>query len=246
MNQNLESIKAFFLGFEKLKFELNCECWIAPQAIHIPILKDLSFSLGKIKVGAQNASENENGAFTGEISCSSLADLGIEFVIIGHSERRTLYKETNELLNQKIKKAFEHNLKVIYCVGETLTEREANQTFKVLEEQIKNGLKDIAFNSNLLVAYEPVWAIGTGKTASPEQAEEAHLFIRNELKKLYPGKERDIPILYGGSVKPSNFMELLMKPNIDGGLIGGASLKAEDYNQLCIAATQASFQNGGR
>ncbi len=242
MNQNLESIKAFFIGFEKLKFELNCECWIAPQFVHIPILKDLAFSLGRIKVGAQNVSEQENGAFTGEVSCSTLTDLGVDFVIIGHSERRIIYKETNELLNQKAKKALEHNLKVIFCVGETLEEREANQTFDVIKKQIHQGLKDINFTPNLLIAYEPVWAIGTGKTATGEQAEEVHAYIRHELKNLFPGKETMIPLLYGGSIKPSNFPELLGKPNIDGGLIGGASLKSEDYNQLCIAASQVSSQ----
>ncbi len=238
MNQNLEDIKKFFMGVDKLKFDLKCEAWIAPQSVHIPILKDLAFSLGKIKIGAQNCSEHDNGAFTGEVSASTLSDMGVDFVIIGHSERRTIYKETDSTINLKIKKALEKGLTVIFCIGETLAEREANQTFSVLKKQITEGLKGIAISDSLLVAYEPVWAIGTGKTATPEQAEEAHAFVRAELKKLWGPDGAQIPLLYGGSVKPSNFAELLMKPNIDGGLVGGASLKAEDFSGLCIAASQ--------
>lgn len=238
MNQNLEGIKTFFMGLDSLKFDLRCEAWIAPQAVHIPVLKDLAFSLGKVKIGAQTCSEHDNGAFTGEVSAATLADMGVEFVILGHSERRTIFKETDAVINAKTKKALANKLTVIFCIGETLEEREANKTFDVVKKQITEGLKDIAFNSQVLIAYEPVWAIGTGKTATPEQAEEVHAFIRSEMKKLWGNSGASTPILYGGSVKPSNFAELLSKPNIDGGLVGGASLQVSDYRALCIAASQ--------
>ncbi|MFZ4714754.1 MAG: triose-phosphate isomerase [Bacteriovoracaceae bacterium] len=238
MNQNLEGIKSFFMAMDKLKFDLKCEAWIAPQAVHIPILKDLAFSLGRIKVGAQTCSEHDNGAFTGEVSAATLADMGVEFVILGHSERRTIFQESNTAINLKMKKALSQDLTTIFCIGETLAEREANQTFDVVKKQIIEGLKEINFSDSILVAYEPVWAIGTGKTATPDQAQEVHAFIRSELKKLWGEQGSLVPILYGGSVKPSNFAELLSKPDIDGGLVGGASLVASDFRELCLAASQ--------
>lgn len=238
MNQNLEGIKTFFIGLDKLKFDLKCEAWIAPQFIHIPILKDLAFTLGKVKIGAQTCAENDNGAFTGEVSPSALADMGVEFVILGHSERRTIFHESNSTINLKIKKALAHNLDVIFCVGETLAERESGQTFQVIKNQLSEGLKEIPFHSKLLIAYEPVWAIGTGKTATPDQAEEVHAFIRKEMQQLWGTSGSSTPILYGGSVKPANFAELLAKPNIDGGLVGGASLLVQDFTGLCLAASQ--------
>lgn len=237
MNQTLHEISNFFVEMSKMKMELKCKAWIAPQALHIPILKEISFTTGSIQVGAQNCCEHDSGAYTGEISPLALADIGAEFVIIGHSERRTLYKEDNELLNKKILLALSHDLKVIYCVGETLEEREANKTFSVIENQLALGLKNVpADKANfLLIAYEPVWAIGTGKTASAEQAEEVHAFIRT---KLTVNAEKTI-ILYGGSVKPDNIDSLLAKENIDGALVGGASLKAQDFRALCQSASSA-------
>lgn len=235
MNQTLHEISNFFIEMTKMKMELKCKAWIAPQALHIPILKEIAFTTGAIQVGAQNCSEHDSGAFTGEISPLALADIGAEFVIIGHSERRTIYKEGNELLNKKVLAALKHNLKVIYCVGETLEEREANKTFSVLEEQLSVGLKDISADKAhlLMIAYEPVWAIGTGKVATSEQAEEAHAFIRS---KLLQNSEQTI-ILYGGSVKPDNIDALLRKENIDGALVGGASLKSADFKALCSSAS---------
>jgi len=237
MNMTLHEISNFFIEMSKMKFELKCKAWVAPQALHIPILKEIAFTTGSIQIGAQNCSEHDSGAYTGEISPVALADIGAEFVIIGHSERRTLYKEDNTLLNKKVLNALKHNLKVIYCVGETLDEREQNKTFAVLEEQIREGLKDLPAEkaSQLLVAYEPVWAIGTGKVATAEQAEEAHSFIRSKL--VHAAGET--VILYGGSVKPDNIDSLLAKENIDGALVGGASLKASDFRALCSSGSIA-------
>jgi triosephosphate isomerase len=239
MNQSLEEIKSFFVEFSKIKMDLKCQAWIAPQFIHLPILKELAFTIGNIKVGAQNCSECDSGAFTGEVSSKSLADIGADFVIIGHSERRTIFKEDNALLNKKLLKAIENNLKVIFCIGETLEEREAGKTFSVLEKQINEGLLNFSTEKAnfLLLAYEPVWAIGTGKVATTEQAEEAHAFIRSKL----PEDLKQTVILYGGSVKPDNIQSLLQMPNIDGALVGGASLKASDFKSLCVAGSSSTF-----
>ncbi len=234
MNQTMHEISNFFIEMTKMKMELKCKAWIAPQTLHIPLLKEIAFTTGQIQIGAQNCSNHDSGAFTGETSPAALADLGVEFVIIGHSERRTIFGEGNSLLNEKVLAALKHNVKVIYCVGETLAEREANDTFKVIEEQLKVGLQNLPADKAhlLLIAYEPVWAIGTGKVATAEQAEEVHAFIRG---KLAHNKDETV-ILYGGSVKPDNIDSLLRKENIDGALVGGASLKAQDFKQLCSAS----------
>lgn len=239
MNQSLEEIKHFFIELSKLKMDLTCQAWIAPQFIHIPILKDLAFTLGNVKVGAQNCSNENSGAFTGEVSVKSLADMGVDFVIIGHSERRTIFKEDNALLNKKLLNAIANNMKVIFCIGETLEEREANKTFSVLDQQISEGLINFPKEKAelLLIAYEPVWAIGTGKVATKEQAEEAHAYIREKL----PTELKNTIILYGGSVKPDNIDSLLQMPNIDGALVGGASLKPSDFRALCIAGSSSAF-----
>lgn len=239
MNQSLEEIKNFFIEMSKMKMDLKCQAWIAPQFIHLPILKELAFTTGNIQVGAQNCSEVDSGAYTGEVSAKSLADIGADFVIIGHSERRTIFKEDNALLNKKLLNAIANNLKVIFCIGETLAERESGKTFAVIEKQLNEGLnlfpKEKA--ALLLIAYEPVWAIGTGKTASKEEAEVVHAFIRGKL----PEELKQTIILYGGSVKPDNIDSLLHMPNIDGALVGGASLKPADFKSLCIAGSSSSF-----
>ena len=235
MNQSLHEISQFFIEMTKMKMELKCKAWIAPQAIHIPILKEMAFTTGSIYIGAQNCSQFDSGAYTGEISPASLADIGVEFVIIGHSERRAIFGETDEVLNQKLLACLKHNLKVIFCVGETLEERQSNQTFKVVEKQLSEGLKNLPQDKAhlVMIAYEPVWAIGTGKVATAEEAEEVHTFIRSQ---LVHQKESTI-ILYGGSVKPDNIGSLLQKENIDGALVGGASLKPQDFKQLCTSAS---------
>ena len=183
-----------------------------------------------VQVGAQNCWNVASGAFTGEVACEMIKDVGCGWVIIGHSERRTVNKECDVLINSKVKKAIESGLKVILCVGELLEEREAEQTEAVLEKQMAGGLADIdtAQMDDIVIAYEPVWAIGTGKVATDDQAEAAHAFLRNWLSGRFnadvAGATR---ILYGGSVKPDNAAGLLGQPNVDGALVGGASLKPE-------------------
>ncbi len=185
-----------------------------------------------IKLGAQNMHQESSGAFTAEISASMLKSVGCEYVILGHSERRSIFGETDELINIKLKKAFSEDLKPVFCIGETLEQREAGTMQSVIKNQVLKGLSGIPESDikNLIIAYEPVWAIGTGKTATPEQAEEVHLFIRNLISDLYSNETAEnIIIQYGGSVKPSNAESLLTQPNIDGALIGGACLTADSF-----------------
>jgi triosephosphate isomerase len=194
-----------------------------------------------IQLGAQDVYWQEEGAFTGEVSCKMLKDVGAKFVIIGHSERRQYFGETNETVNKKVKAALKSALTPIMCVGETLAEREKGLTFKVLDDHIQNGLEGISSQEILkvVIAYEPVWAIGTGKTATPQQAEEAQKYIRDLLVKMY-NKEiaEDARIQYGGSVKPENITELMRQPNIDGALVGGASLTVEAFSVIVKKASE--------
>jgi triosephosphate isomerase len=194
-----------------------------------------------IALGAQDMYWQEVGAFTGEVSPLMLKDAGCKFVIIGHSERRQFFAETNESVNNKIKAALKHGLAPIVCVGESLKEREAGETFKVLDDHIQNGLKGISEVDmlKLVIAYEPVWAIGTGKTATPAQAQEAQIYIREILVKLYnKAVAAEVRIQYGGSVKPENTIELMQQPDVDGALVGGASLKAESFSEIVKKASQ--------
>jgi len=185
-----------------------------------------------IEVGAQNMSDQLSGAYTGEVSAPMLKETGVSIVILGHSERRALYGETDAFINRKVKLALEQDLDVILCVGETLGEREAGKLEEVLKRQVVEGLRDISAQSmsRIIVAYEPVWAIGTGKTATPDDANSAHAFIRSEIEKLY-GKSvaESLIIQYGGSVKPSNVKDLMAMEHIDGALVGGASLSVEQF-----------------
>lgn len=236
MNQSLEEIQAFFKTLEPAIQGPEVQKWIAPQFVHIPLAFDLA-STFQIMVGAQNCAAEDAGAFTGEVSPKALKELGAHFVILGHSERRTLYKETNEAIYKKAQKALENELCVILCVGETLEERESGKTQEVVLNQLKNSLGDIALAPDkILVAYEPVWAIGTGKTASPEEAEAVHASIRNFLLQKDAVQGEQTAILYGGSVKPGNIKELLRMSNINGALVGGASLKPADFSALCTLA----------
>lgn len=188
-----------------------------------------------IHLAAQNLYWEEKGAFTGEVSPLMLKEVGCDYVIIGHSERRQFFGETDETVNRRIKAALAQGLKVIFCIGETLREREEGKTFSVIESQVEGGLKGLDDKKmrNMATAYEPVWAIGTGKTATPEQAEEVHRFIREKLEKLYSREvSEEIRIQYGGSVTPENVKGLMNQPNIDGALVGGASLKAESFSKI--------------
>ena len=209
------------------------------------VLRDLVKRQGEnLRIGAQNMNEHDSGAYTGEISPSMLTSTNVTYVIIGHSERRQYYAETDAKVNEKTLKALSVGLTPIVCVGETLEERESNKTFNVLETQVKAALanveaKDVA---KVVIAYEPIWAIGTGKTATSDQADEACGFIRGLVEKLYTKAEADaIRVLYGGSVNVKNVKELMAKPNIDGGLVGGASLKAEDFLTLCNDAVATKY-----
>ncbi len=194
-----------------------------------------------IQLGAQDVYWQDEGAFTGEVSPVMLKDIGCKFVIIGHSERRQYFGETNESVNSKIKAALKHNLTPIVCVGETLQERESGQTLKVLDDHIENGLKNITDTDilKIVIAYEPVWAIGTGKTATSQQAQEAQKYIRDLLRKMYNNDVADtVRIQYGGSVKPDNITELMREPDVDGALVGGASLKVETFAEIVKKASE--------
>jgi len=188
-----------------------------------------------IRLAAQNLYWEEKGAFTGEVSASMIREVGCEFVIIGHSERRQLFGETDESVNRRIRAALGQGLKPIFCIGETLKEREGEKTFSVIETQVKGGLRDLGEKEvlTIAVAYEPVWAIGTGKTATPQQAQEVHRFIRETLEKRYSKDVAEkIRIQYGGSVTPENIKGLMDQQDIDGALVGGASLKADSFARI--------------
>lgn len=193
------------------------------------------------KIGAQNVSDKASGAYTGEISAAMLRDLQVSYVILGHSERRSYYGETDAFINKKVLACLESNLKPVLCVGETLEEREAGKVEEVIKTQLVGGLADVPADKaeSIVIAYEPVWAIGTGKTATPEQAQEVHAFIRKTLTEILGTVSANIRILYGGSMKPSNADELLAKPDIDGGLIGGAALVANDFLALVNSGVKA-------
>lgn len=230
-----------------LKAECGCKGCCpanAPEIIVCPPFTTLSAALAAtegtpIKVGAQNVHWAANGAFTGEISAAMLTEMGIKTVIIGHSERRQYFGETDETVNQRVKAALAAGMTVILCVGETLAEREKNVTDAIIEKQVRWDLADVTAEqmANVIIAYEPVWAIGTGKVATDEQAQEVHAGIRALLAKLYGAEVSEATrILYGGSMKPANAAGLLAQKDIDGGLIGGAALKAADFLALIKAA----------
>jgi triosephosphate isomerase len=208
---------------------------IAPPFTH---LSDIKKVLSVVKLSAQNCSSEESGAFTGEVSVNMIKSVGAEYVIIGHSERRAYYHEDNSVLAKKVNLALSKGLKPIFCIGEVLPERNADKHFDVVKSQLTEGVFHLspAEFANVVIAYEPVWAIGTGVTASPEQAQEMHKFIRTEISKKYGVQTAEnTSILYGGSCKGSNAKELFQNPDVDGGLIGGASLKAEEFLQIVNA-----------
>ncbi|MBM4325565.1 MAG: triose-phosphate isomerase [Deltaproteobacteria bacterium] len=211
--------------------EAHCEVIVAPPFTSIAAAVDATRG-GAVKVSAQDVHWENQGAYTGEVSGAMVKDSGCSHVIVGHSERRQWFGETDESVNLKIKAALRHGLIPIFCLGESLEEREASKTFEVLERQVSRGLDgvQIASPDRLVIAYEPVWAIGTGRTASPEQAQEAHAFIRGGVGSLF-GRELggNVRILYGGSVKPENTRGLMSRGDIDGALVGGASLKIDDF-----------------
>lgn len=237
MNKTPTETKIFIEQFIKLLKGLEkAEILICPPYTSLYIVNEFKHNT-KLKLGAQDVHWEEEGAYTGKISCNMLIDIGCEYVIIGHSEQRTYFNETDETVNKKLKKALEKNLIPIVCVGETLQQRDANQHKEVVKNQIIQGFKDITDVKSTVIAYEPVWAIGTGRNATPEQAQEMQSFIRDIIQQLY-GKEiaEQIRILYGGSLKPENAKEIFSQPDIDGGLVGGASLKPESFYHIILAA----------
>jgi triosephosphate isomerase (TIM) len=231
MNKNAEETEDLLNELiTKVPDDCDAQIIVAPTFVNLASAVDhLEFT--NITVAAQNMHQNENGAYTGEISADMLKSVGVETVILGHSERRSYFHETDAILAFKVNTALSHNMRVIFCFGEELKDRQDNQHFNVVENQLRDGLFHIKNEdwANIVLAYEPVWAIGTGETASPEQAQEMHLFIRETVRKRFGTIADDVSILYGGSVKPDNAREIFSKPDVDGGLIGGAALKADDF-----------------
>lgn len=215
----------------KIPTDTKAQVIVAPTFVNLASAVDhLEFT--NIDVAAQNVHQAEGGAFTGEISADMLKSVGVDIVILGHSERRAYFHETDALIASKVNTALEHDMMVIFCFGEELKDRQSKNHFNVVEYQLRDGLFHIQPKDwdSIVLAYEPVWAIGTGETASPEQVQEMHEFIRETVRKVYGNKIADnVSILYGGSVKPDNAEEIFSKPDVDGGLIGGAALKADDF-----------------
>lgn len=231
MHGDRESVASLVTGL----LEIGCEAEIAvfPPYVYIPLVTE-SISSSGISVGAQNASEYDSGAYTGEVSCQMLRDFGCQYTIVGHSERRSIYGETNEQVAHKFAAVQSAGITPILCVGETLEQRDQGETLVVVAAQIEAVIERVGLDEvcEAVIAYEPVWAIGTGKTASADQAQAVHLAIRQQLGEL--GEKTRI--LYGGSVKAANAAELFMQPDIDGALVGGASLDANEFSKICKLA----------
>ena len=236
LNKGPSETEDFIKSFESRLADLpkGVDIVMAPPFVSLPKATEI-LSHSKVRVSAQNMSEQDSGAYTGEVSALMLKEIFVGYVILGHSERRSIYGETNAIINAKILKAHEVELKPIFCIGETLGEREDGKLEEVLRTQITEGLKDVSEKQALdtVIAYEPVWAIGTGVTATPQQAQDAHEFVRSVLTDLYGiSVSEKIRIQYGGSVKPDNAGELLGQKDIDGALVGGASLEAASFAEL--------------
>lgn len=231
MNKTVSEAKDFIRVFLPSVSNINdVDIVIAPPFTSLLAVGELLKGTN-VKLSAQDVFYEERGAFTGEVSPVMLKDVGCEYVIIGHSERRQHFFETDEIVNRKIRLSRKVGLNAIFCIGESLSEREAGKTFDVLDRQIKNGLKGID-PQGIVIAYEPIWAIGTGRTATPVQAQEAHSYIRGNLRDTYRNDADSLRILYGGSVTPENIDSLMACPDVDGGLIGGASLKTESFEKI--------------
>lgn len=233
MNKSPNDVKTFMESFPTLVKDADAEVVLCVPYIDLKTALDLAAGTN-VKIGAQNMHYEEKGAFTGEISPKMLKDINVEYVIIGHSERREYYKETDESVNRKLKAAFEYGLKPILCVGETLSQREEGVTKSFVTTQVEKALDGLTNNqvASTIIAYEPIWAIGTGKTASKEDANEVCKWIREELRALYGDVADEIIIQYGGSVKSSNAKDLFEMSDIDGGLVGGASLEPEEFSKI--------------
>lgn len=231
MNNDLAMTESLITELKKQQQTSNAEVMVAPTFTNLWHAFE-ALRQTNIEVIAQNMHFASNGAYTGEVSASMLKSVGVQTVILGHSERRAYFNETNELLAQKVDAALANHMRTIFCFGEELADRKSGNEESVVESQIKNALFHLEASAfkNIVLAYEPVWAIGTGETASPEQAQDMHAFIRKTLADTYGADlANSVSILYGGSVKPTNAKEIFSKPDVDGGLIGGAALNAEDF-----------------
>lgn len=237
MHKNNEETSALIEEITSKKVLNDTEIIVAPTFVNLALAVEKTSGKG-ITVAAQNMHQAEGGAFTGEISANMLTSIGVSTVIIGHSERRAYFHENDALLALKVDTALTHEMRVIFCFGEELKDRQKDNHFNIVEYQLRDALFHLEKSdwSKIVLAYEPVWAIGTGETASPDQAQEMHRFVRSLIEKVY-GDEiaENISILYGGSVKPDNAKEIFSKPDVDGGLIGGAALKADDFLAIVYA-----------
>ena len=234
MNNNKSETAELIQALKSLSFSTDIRVMIAPAFTHLAQAEELTQG-GRIEVLAQNMNANDSGAFTGEISAKMLQSIGINKVVLGHSERRAYYNETDAGLKQKVQKALTYDMEVVFCFGEELEERKAGSHFEVVKSQLETALFDLNSSDwpKIILAYEPVWAIGTGENASPEQAQDIHAFIRGLIASKYDKDlAEDVSILYGGSVKPANASAIFSQPDVDGGLIGGASLNAEDFTAI--------------
>ncbi|AAN54270.1 triose-phosphate isomerase [Shewanella xiamenensis] len=247
MNGSAALAQELFKKFASKLQNDSAEVVLCPPSIYLESVRQLleankeALDGSLVRMGAQNLSQHDFGAYTGEVSGQMLKDCGCRYVIIGHSERRRMYGETSNIVAEKFAAAQKHGLTPILCVGESGPAREARRTFEVIAEELdiviqKNGT--MAFD-NAIIAYEPLWAVGTGKSATPEQAQEVHAFIRKRLSEVSPFIGENIRILYGGSVTPSNAADLFAQPDVDGGLIGGASLNSTEFLSLCTIAMSA-------
>jgi len=238
MNKTLEESEALLTELAAKRPNTEAEIIVAPPFLNLPAaVRQLQNSV--IGVAAQNMHQADSGAYTGEVSADMLQSIGVNTVILGHSERRSYFGETDELLKEKVDQALQKGMQVIFCFGEELNERQNGTHFEVVERQLRSALFHLSADrwSQIVLAYEPVWAIGTGETASPEQAQEMHAFIRQLVAQGVNGSvAAAVRILYGGSVKPGNANEIFSQPDVDGGLIGGASLKADDFVAIISAA----------
>jgi len=237
MNKTVTEAVQFIEKFENLVGgSSSIDIAIAPAFIALPVSKELLINSATTTLAAQNCHFEESGAFTGEISIGMLKDIGVDYVIIGHSERRAIFGENDALINAKAKSLHSAGVNPIFCIGETLEERDGGEIESVLRRQLEEGLKDLDSENMIetVIAYEPVWAIGTGRTATPEQAQEAHAFTRSVIRELFGDSVADqIRIQYGGSVKPDNTKELMEQEDVDGALVGGASLDPESFADIC-------------
>ncbi len=236
MNASKETVNTLIMGILSGMADVDSNVIVCAPSPYMSQVEAL-ITHSQLHLGAQDLNVNASGAFTGEVSADMIKDFGAQYVIIGHSERRSLYGETNEIVASKVQVALDNNLTPLFCIGETLEQREAGSMEAVVSRQIQAVIDRVGIDAfkNIIIAYEPVWAIGTGVTASPQQAQDAHAFIRSMLAQNDASVAQTTPILYGGSMNPGNAAELIGCEDIDGGLIGGASLKAEDFLQICKA-----------